>query len=179
MGKLDIVVNNAGIEKSAPFLDITEEHFERTMSVNFKGAFFISQTFAQYVKEQQQNGVSRRGKIINTSSVHDELPFPGYTTYCASKGALKMLMRNLAIELGPLGINVNNIAPGAIETPINSELLNSPQQLNALLNNIPLKRLGQPADVAAVAAFLASDDADYVTGSTYYVDGGLLWNYSE
>lgn len=179
MGKLDIVVNNAGIEKSAAFLDITEEHFERTMGVNFRGAFFISQTFAQYVKEQHQRDLPCRGKIINTSSVHEELPFPNYTTYCASKGALKMLMRNLAIELGPLGINVNNIAPGAIETPINSELLNSPQQLKALLNNIPLKRLGQPADVAAVAAFLASDDADYVTGSTYYVDGGLLWNYSE
>lgn len=179
MGRLDIVVNNAGVEKAASFWDITEEHYDRTMSVNLKGAFFITQAFARYVKEQQDQGATAGGRVINTSSVHEELPFPNFTSYCASKGGLKMLMRNLAIELAPLGITVNNIAPGAIETPMNSHLLNSPQLLNALLNNIPLKRLGQPADVAGVAAFLASDDASYVTGSSYYVDGGLLWNYTE
>jgi glucose 1-dehydrogenase len=92
---------------------------------------------------------------------------------------LKMLMRNLSIELAPLGININNIAPGAIETPINSKLLNDPEKLNALLQNIPLKRLGKPEDVAGMAAFLASSDADYVTGTTFFVDGGLVWNYQE
>lgn len=179
MGRLDILVNNAGIEKSASFWDITEEHYDRTMSVNLKGAFFTTQAFAQYVREQHEQGKPSGGKVINTSSVHEELPFPNFTTYCASKGGMKMMMRNLAIELAPLGITVNNIAPGAIETPINSHLLNSPELLTTLLNNIPLKRLGKPADVAGVAAFLASDDANYVTGSTYYVDGGLLWNYAE
>lgn len=179
MGQIDIVVNNAGVEKNAPFWDITEQHFDTTMGVNLKGAFFITQEFVRYIREEREKGIARRGKIINTSSVHEELPFPNFTSYCASKGGMKMMMRNLAIELAPLGITVNNIAPGAIETPMNRHLLNNPELLTALLNNIPLKRLGKPEDVAGVAAFLASDDADYVTGSTYYVDGGLLWNYTE
>jgi glucose 1-dehydrogenase len=126
------------------------------------------------IKEQKSNG-----RIINISSVHEELPFPHFTAYCASKGALKMMMRNLSVELGAMGITINNVAPGAIETPINTKLLNDPQKLNALLNNIPMRRLGQPDDVASVVAFLASDDARYITGSTVVVDGGLLWNYQE
>jgi glucose 1-dehydrogenase len=96
-----------------------------------------------------------------------------------SKGGLKMMMRNLSIELAPLGITINNIAPGAIETPINQKLLSDPKLLDPLLANIPLRRMGKPADVASVAAFLASSDADYITGATIVVDGGLLWNYSE
>lgn len=174
MGSIDILVNNAGVEKPAPFWEMTEEHFDRTMSVNLKGAFFTAQAFVQHLRE-----VGRGGKIINISSVHEELPFPNFTAYCASKGALKMMTRNLAIELAHLGITVNNIAPGAIETPMNKTLLNNPVLLEKLLCNIPLRRLGQPEDVAGLAAFLASADADYVTGSTFYVDGGLLWNYTE
>ena len=96
-----------------------------------------------------------------------------------AKGGLKMMMRNLAIELAPLGITVNNVAPGAIETPINQKLLSDPKLLNPLLDNIPLHRLGKPRDVAHVTAFLASEEADYITGATIVVDGGLLWNYSE
>jgi glucose 1-dehydrogenase len=144
------------------------------MNVNLKGVFFAAQTFVQYLIANQ-----RTGKIINISSVHEELPFPNFTAYCASKGGMKMLTRNLAIELGHLGITVNNVAPGAIETPINTKLLNDPEKLGALLKNIPLGRLGQPGDVAALVAFLASADADYVTGTTFFVDGGLLWNYQE
>lgn len=174
MGSIDILVNNAGVEKPAPFWEMPEEHFDRTMSVNLKGSFFTAQAFVQHLR-----ATGRGGKIINISSVHEELPFPNFTAYCASKGALKMMMRNLAIELAPLGITVNNIAPGAIETPMNQALLNNPAQLERLLCNIPLRRLGQPEDVAGLAAFLASADADYVTGSTFYVDGGLLWNYTE
>jgi glucose 1-dehydrogenase len=121
----------------------------------------------------------RPGKIVNISSVHEELPFPNFTAYCASKGGLKMLTRNLSVELGPLGININSIAPGAIETPINTKLLNDPKKLSALLAQIPLARLGKPEDVAGLAVFLASSDADYVTGSTYFVDGGLTWHYEE
>jgi glucose 1-dehydrogenase len=111
--------------------------------------------------------------------VHEELPFPHFTSYCASKGGMKMIMRNLSIELAPFGITVNNIAPGAIETPINTALMHDPVKLKALLENIPLKRLGNTSDVAGVAAFLASSDADYITGATIFVDGGLTWNYSE
>jgi glucose 1-dehydrogenase len=117
--------------------------------------------------------------VINISSVHEDLPFPHFASYCVSKGGMKMMMRNLAIELAPIGITVNNIAPGAIETPINAKLLNDPALHRTLLANIPLNRLGQRADVAGVAAFLASSEADYITGATIVVDGGLLWNYSE
>ena len=101
------------------------------------------------------------------------------SSYCASKGGLKLLTRNLSVELAPYGITINNVAPGAIETPINTNLLNNPAQLGALLKNIPLGRLGQSNDIAALVEFLASDDADYITGSTFFVDGGLTWNYQE
>ncbi|HAJ88424.1 MAG TPA: glucose-1-dehydrogenase, partial [Pseudomonas sp.] len=130
--------------------------------------------FARHLREQ-----GRGGRIINNSSVHEELPHPNFTAYCASKGGLKMLMRNIAIELAPLGITVNNVAPGAVETPINRELMNQPDKLANLLQNIPAGRLGRPHDVAGVVAFLASPDAEYITGTTLVVDGGLLWNYSE
>lgn len=173
-GKLDILVNNAGIEKHAPFWEATEDDYDAVMNVNLKGVFFATQTFVQHLIEAK-----RPGKIINISSVHEELPFPNFTAYCASKGGMKMLTRNLAVELGALGITINNVAPGAIETPINTKLLNDPVKLGALLNNIPLGRLGQPQDVASLVAFLASADADYITGSTFFVDGGLLWNYQE
>jgi glucose 1-dehydrogenase len=174
LGKVDILVNNAGLERHADFWDVTEADFDTVMNVNLKGVFFITQAF---VKHRMQ--VKAGGKVINISSVHEELPFPHFTSYCASKGGVKMMTRNLSIELAPLGITINNIAPGAIETPINTKLLNDPAKLNALLANIPLKRLGKPQDVAALAAFLAASDSDYVTGTTYFVDGGLTWNYQE
>lgn len=174
-GKLDILVNNAGVDgKNADFWDITEADYDAVINVNQKGAFFATQALVQHLIETK-----RPGKIINISSVHEELPFPHFTSYCVSKGGVKMLMRNLAVELGALGITINNVAPGAIETPINANLLNNPQKLGALLQNIPLGRLGKPGDIAPVVAFLASSDADYITGSTFFVDGGLLWNYHE
>jgi glucose 1-dehydrogenase len=173
-GKIDILVNNAGVEKHADFWDVTEEDYDSVINVNLKGVFFATQAVVQHLKEKKS-----AGKIINISSVHEELPFPHFTSYCASKGGVKMLMRNLAVELGPLGITINNVAPGAIETPINKDLLNDSEKLNAVLKNIPLGRLGKSEDVAALVAFLASPDADYITGSTFYVDGGLLWNYQE
>jgi glucose 1-dehydrogenase len=142
--------------------------------VNRKGVYFATQAFVRHLMETK-----RGGKVINMSSVHEELPFPHFTSYCMSKGGVKMMTRNLSIELAPLGITINSIAPGAIETPINSKLLNDPAKLNALLANIPLKRLGKPGDIAGIAAFLASADADYITGTTIFADGGLLWNYEE
>lgn len=174
LGGLDILVNNAGIEKNAGILDATEADYRAVIEVNMSAPYFITQAFARY-----RRGAGPGGKVINISSVHEELPFPHFTSYCMSKGGMKMMMRNLAIELAPLGITVNNIAPGAIETPINTKLLNDPKLLNPLLENIPLHRLGKPRDVANLAVFLASEEADYITGATIVVDGGLLWNYSE
>ncbi|MBI4784080.1 MAG: glucose 1-dehydrogenase [Oscillatoriophycideae cyanobacterium NC_groundwater_1537_Pr4_S-0.65um_50_18] len=173
-GKLDILVNNAGLEKNKDFIDVSEADYDKVLDVNLKGIFFTTQAFVKHLKE-----TNRPGKVINISSVHEELPFPHFTAYCASKGGLKMMMRNLAIELAPLGVTVNNVAPGAIATPINKELLDDKEKLDAVLKNIPLGRLGKPEDVAGLVAFLASADADYTTGATYYVDGGLLWNYQE
>ncbi|MFL9814243.1 glucose 1-dehydrogenase [Stutzerimonas sp. VN223-3] len=174
MGRLDILVNNAGVQRHSAFLDASEADYDQVLNVNLRGPFFIAQAFARYLRD---NG--RGGRIINNSSVHEELPFPNFSSYCASKGGMKMLMRNLAIELAPMGITVNNVAPGAIETPINRSLMNQPKKLAGLLGNIPAGRLGQPRDVAGAVAFLASDEADYITGTTLVIDGGLLWNYSE
>lgn len=173
-GQLDILVNNAGIEKHAPFQEVTERDYNAVLNVNLKGVFFATQAVVKHLLDTQ-----RPGRIINISSVHEDLPFPNFAAYCASKGGLKMLMRDLSVELGPYGITVNNVAPGAIETPINSQLLNDPEKLGALLKNIPLGRLGQPGDVSNLVAFLASDEASYITGSTFFVDGGLTWNYQE
>lgn len=179
LGGVDILVNNAGLERHADFWDATEADYDAVLNVNLKGVFFITQAFVKHRISVASSDKKPGGKIINISSVHEELPFPHFTSYCASKGGVKMLTRNLSIELAPLGITINNIAPGAIETPINKKLLNDPAKLNALLANIPLKRLGQPADVASLAAFLASSDSDYSTGTTFFVDGGLTWNYQE
>ncbi|HXC48539.1 MAG TPA: glucose 1-dehydrogenase [Candidatus Sulfotelmatobacter sp.] len=174
LGKLDILINNAGLERRADFWDVTEADFDAVLNVNLKGLFFLTQAFVRH-RMQSKSG----GKVINISSVHEELPFPHFASYCASKGGVKMLTRNLSIELAPLGITINSIAPGAIETPINKNLLNDPAKLNALLQNIPLKRLGEPSDVASLASFLASDESSYITGTTLFLDGGLLWNYQE
>jgi glucose 1-dehydrogenase len=173
-GRIDILVNNAGIEKRNDYWQVSESEYDAVMDVNLKGVFFATQQVVRHLQAEK-----RPGKIINISSVHEELPFPHFTSYCMSKGGLKMMTRNLAIELAPFEITVNSVAPGAIQTAINKTLLNNPAELNSLLANIPLKRLGQPRDVAEVVAFLASDKSDYITGTTIFVDGGLLWNYQE
>jgi glucose 1-dehydrogenase len=174
LGRCDILVNNAGIEKGANFWDVTEADYDAVLNVNLKGAFFLTQAFVKRLIAAQLPG-----RIINISSVHEDMVFPHFATYAASKGAMRMLMRNLAVELGPHNINVNDVAPGAIATPINAKLLANKPQLDALLNNIPLGRMGKPEDVAGLVAFLASDDAAYITGSTYVIDGGLMRNYKE
>jgi glucose 1-dehydrogenase len=173
-GSADILVNNAGLEIRSDFWDTKEEDYERQMAVNLRGPFFLTQAFVRRLREAKKTG-----RIVNISSVHEDMAFPGFTTYCCSKGGMRMMMRNLTVELGPLGITVNNIAPGAIATPINKALLEDKPKLNALLANIPLGRLGTPEDVAAMVAFLASDDASYITGATFLVDGGLMRNYHE
>ncbi|MCX2430029.1 MULTISPECIES: SDR family NAD(P)-dependent oxidoreductase [unclassified Pedobacter] len=173
-GALDILVNNAGLETKADFWDVTEEDYDLVMDTNLKGVFFGMQAFVNYCRKEK-----RPGTIVNMSSVHEEIVFPHFAAYCASKGGLKMLSRNLATELAPFNIRVNNVAPGAISTPINQDLLNDKEQLEKVIGNIPMKRMGTVDDVAAVVAFLASDEAAYVTGSTYYVDGGLTYHYEE
>jgi glucose 1-dehydrogenase len=174
LGRCDILINNAGIEIEAPFWEVTEKQYDAVLDVNLKGAFFLTQAFVRRLRDAKLPG-----HVINISSVHEDMVFPHFSTYCASKGGIRMLMRDLAVELGPLGITVNNIAPGAINTPINASLLANKPKLDALLANIPLGRLGTPEDVAALATFLASDEAAYITGSTYVIDGGLMRNYHE
>jgi glucose 1-dehydrogenase len=173
-GSADILINNAGMEKRSPFVDTTEADYDAVLSVNLKGPFFLTQAFVRRLQQQK-----KPGRVINISSVHEDMAFPHFATYCASKGGLRMLMRDLAVELGPSGITVNNIAPGAIATPINKSLLEDKPKLDALLAQIPLGRLGTTDDVASLAAFLSSDQAAYVTGSTFTVDGGLSRNYHE
>jgi glucose 1-dehydrogenase len=173
-GLVDLLVNNAGMEKKADFTDVTEEDYDRVLDVNLKGTFFLTQAFVRKLRDAK-----KPGRVINISSVHEDMAFPGFSPYCVSKGGMRMLMRNLAVELGPLGFTVNNIAPGAIATPINKSLLEDKPKLNALLANIPSGRLGTPQDVASLVAFLASDEASYVNGATLLVDGGLSRNYRE
>jgi glucose 1-dehydrogenase len=173
-GGADILVNNAGMEKRSDFWDTPEEDYDKVMAVNLRGPFFLTQAFVRRLRDTK-----RPGRIVNISSVHEDMVFPGFATYCCSKGGMRMLMRDLAVELGSLGITVNNVAPGAITTPINKALLEDKPKLNALLANIPLGRMGSVDDVAGLVAFLTSDDASYITGSTFVVDGGLMRNYHE
>jgi glucose 1-dehydrogenase len=173
-GSADILVNNAGMEKKSPFWETPESDYDQVMAVNLRGPFFLTQAFVRRLRDRKMPG-----RVINISSVHEDMAFPGFASYCCSKGGLRMLMRDLAVELGPLGITVNNVAPGAIVTPINKALLEDKPKLDALLANIPLGRLGTPEDVAGLVAYLASDEAGYITGSTFVIDGGLMRNYKE
>ena len=167
-GRLDIAVNNAGIEIKKPFLEVTDDEWNRVISVDLFGVFLVSQVSARQMVRQGSGG-----RLVNISSVHEDIPFPQYAAYCAAKGGVRMLMRNLAMELAPHHISVNNVAPGAIATPINQSVLDDPTARANAISEIPWGRFGKPEEVAAVALFLASDEAEYVTGSTYYVDGGL------
>src|ERR1700721_989908 len=162
-GSADILVNNAGMEKKADFSDTTEADYDKVKAVNLRGPFFLSQAFVRRLRDQK-----KPGRIINISSVHEDMVFPVFATYCCSKGGLRMLMRDLAVELGPLGITVNNVAPGAIATPINKSLLEDKPKLDALLKNIPLGRMGTPDDVAGVVSFLASEAGAFFPASNFF-----------
>jgi glucose 1-dehydrogenase len=167
-GALDILVNNAGIEKAQPFVETSLEDWSRIIRVNLRGAFLCARAAARAMIAG-----GRGGRIINVSSVHEELAMPNNAPYAASKGGIRMLMRTIALELAPHGITVNDVAPGAIATPINEDVRGDPGSREQLLEEIPLGRVGEPEEVAALCAFLASDAAAYVTGATYVLDGGL------
>lgn len=168
-GRLDILVNNAGIEYRESFLTTTEEQFDHTIRVNLKGVYFLCQRVAKVMIQ-----AGRGGKIINISSCHDTVPLNLRSAYAISKGGLAMLTKSLALELAEYKINVNSMAPGAILTDMNRAALSVPEVRARLLSRIPWNRLGAVEDCVGAVVFLASDEADYVTGITLYVDGGLL-----
>ena len=167
-GRLDVLVNNAGMETRQSLLDTTEEGYEKVMSVNMKSAFFASQAAAKRFIEQGDGGL-----ILNISSVHEDWPMPGNIAYCVSKGGMRMLTRTAGVELGPHGIRMVNIAPGAVDTPINAATTSNKDQLGKLKDAIPLRKVAAPSDIADVAVFLASGRASYMTSTTVTVDGGI------
>ena len=168
-GKLDIIVNNAGIEKKIAFVDFPAEEFQKILTVNLFGTFLGAQAAAKQMIAQ-----GKGGRIINISSVHEDMPMPTNAPYCASKGGIRMLMRTIAVELAPHNITVNNIGPGAVFTPIDKDVETNSKLDDQILDEIPLHCWGTPSDIASMAVFLASDEASYCTGSTHFVDGGML-----
>lgn len=170
--EIDILMNNAAINLSGiKLINMETATWDKIIKTNLYGYFFCCRRYAQ---ERIKNKMS--GKIINISSIHEETPLPGAVAYDSSKGGIKGLTRTLALELGEFRINVNNIAPGMILTPMNQRAIDDKELRKEQVQNIPLKRAGEPEDVANLALFLASNESDYITGSTYYIDGGLMQN---
>jgi glucose 1-dehydrogenase len=168
-GRLDAFVNNAGIETRTSILDTTEADYEKVMAVNMKSAFFGTQIAARQFIAQGGGGL-----VVNISSVHEDWPMPGNVAYCVSKGGMRMLARTAGVELGPHGIRVINVGPGAVATPINASTLSDPAKLHALDAAIPVGRLAQPSEIADVVVFLLSGKAGYLTSTTVFVDGGIM-----
>ncbi len=167
-GGLDIMVNNAGIEEKRAFVDMPLEVMERIVAVNLVGTWLCSQAAARRMIRQ-----NRGGRIVNISSVHEELAMPTNAAYCAAKGAVRMLMRTIAVELAPHGITVNNVCPGAVDTPMDKNVKADPTAYKTLLSEIPLGRMAQPAEVAALVTYLAGASGAYITGASYVIDGGM------
>jgi glucose 1-dehydrogenase len=174
-GSVDILVNNAGLQKDAPFDELTVAAWDLVMNVNLKGQFLCAREAVRTFKRQGiRKGVSSAaGKIICMSSVHDIIPWAGHVNYAASKGGVMMMMKSIAQEVAPQRIRVNSISPGAVRTPINEEAWSTRDAYNSLMTLVPYKRIGEAADIGRVAVWLASDDSDYITGATIYVDGGM------
>ncbi len=167
-GRLDILVNNAGIQAESPTHEMATDAYDRVLAVNLRGAFLCAREAVRHFLGRGGGGV-----ILNNTSVHETIPKPHYAPYAASKAGLGSLGRTLALEYAGEGIRVNTVAPGVIETPINREWADDPEKKALVAGHIPLGRAGQPEEIAAVFAFLASDEAAYITGQTLYVDGGL------
>lgn len=175
-GTIDILVNNAGLQKDSPLESMSLADWELVINVNLTGQFLCTR---EAVKEFLRRGIvsersSAAGKVICMSSVHEVIPWAGHVNYAASKGGINMMMKSMAQELAPKKIRVNSIGPGAIQTPINKAAWETPEALNELLTLIPYGRIGQPEDIGKVAVWLASDESDYVNGTTIFVDGGML-----
>jgi len=168
-GRVDIMVNNAGIETRTSVLDTTEEQYERVLEINLKSAFFGCQLAAKQMIKQGGGG-----RIINVTSIHEDWPMPGNTAYCLSKGGIRMLTRTAGVELAPHNILVVGVAPGAVATPINQVTMKDPVLLARLNAAIPLGRMASPDEISKVVAFLASDGASYITSTTVVVDGGMM-----
>lgn len=168
-GRVDIMVNNAGVETRTSVLDTTEAQYEKVLSINLKSAFFGTQLAAQQMIKQGGGG-----RIINITSVHEDWPMPGNTAYCLSKGGVRMLTRTAGVELAPHGILVVGVGPGAVATPINLSTMQNPTLLKKLDDAIPLGRMAKPEEIASVVAFLASDGASYITATTIFADGGIM-----
>jgi glucose 1-dehydrogenase len=174
-GAVDIVVNNAGLQKDAAFVDLSVEAWDLVMNVNLKGQFLCAR---EAVRAFMRQGIRKEiscaaGKILCISSVHDIIPWAGHVNYAASKGGVMMMMKSIAQEVAPQRIRVNSISPGAVRTPINMDAWSTPQAYNSLMHLVPYKRIGEPADIGRAAVWLASDESDYITGATIYVDGGM------
>lgn len=174
-GTVDILINNAGLQKDAPFDEMTVDQWDRVLNVNLKGQFLCAR---EAVREFKKRGVRPEiscaaGKIICISSVHDIIPWAGHVNYAASKGGVMMMMKSIAQEVAPFRIRVNSISPGAVRTPINTAAWSTPEAYNGLMKLVPYKRIGEPEDIGRAAVWLSSDDSDYITGTTIYVDGGM------
>ncbi|MEC5173570.1 glucose 1-dehydrogenase [Chryseobacterium nepalense] len=174
-GTVDILINNAGVQKDAKFTEMTLDQWNTVININLTGQFLCAR---EAIKEFLRRGIdpSRSvacGKIIHISSVHEVIPWAGHANYAASKGAIRMLMQTLAQEYGADKIRVNSICPGAIQTPINKNAWSTPESMNALMKLVPYNRIGQPEDIGNLAVFLASDQADYISGASIFVDGGM------
>lgn len=174
-GTIDILVNNAGMQKDAKFEEMTLQQWQDVVDVNLTGQFLCArEAIREFLKRGMVPERSKAlGKIICMSSVHEHIPWGGHANYAASKGAIKMLMQTLAQEYGDRKIRVNSISPGAIQTAINKEAWETPKALDDLMSLIPYNRIGQPEDVGNLAVFLASDDSDYITGASIFIDGGM------
>src|SRR3954469_24102859 len=168
-GRLDVMVNNAGIETRTSVLDTTEAQYEKVLEVNLKSAFFGTQIAAKQMIAQGDGG-----RIINITSVHEDWPMPGNTPYCLSKGGVRMLTRTAGVELGPHNVHVVGVGPGAIATPINQSTMDDPAKMKTLAAAIPLGRMAKPHEIGNVVAFLAGDGASYVTATTVFADGGIM-----
>ena len=168
-GRIDVMVNNAGVETRTSVLDTTPEQYDKVLDVNLRGVFFATQYAAKQMIAQGDGG-----RIINISSVHEDWPMPGNTAYCLAKGGVRMLTRTAALELAPHGINIVNVGPGAVATPINDSTMNDPELMGKLNAAIPLGRMARPEEIAKVVGFLASDAASYITATTIFADGGIM-----
>jgi len=174
-GRLDILVANAGLQRDAAFTEMTSDDWRRVIDVNLTGQFLCCRAAVRrFLAQEERPDLSRaRGKVICISSVHEVIPWAGHVNYAASKGGVMLMMKSLAQEMAPRRIRVNSISPGAIRTPINRPAWETEEALRKLLTLIPYKRIGEPEDVAKAAVWLASDESDYVTGTSLFVDGGM------